>query len=72
MILMSNVILFSDDPRYPLMGCEAPVLYLPPPPEQPPPSDIGSPPDSPTPRPRRMPRGMNTKHPSMNIHCMLC
>jgi hypothetical protein len=36
------------------------VLYLPPPPEQPPPSDIGSPPDSPTPRPRRMaPRGGN-------------
>jgi len=30
------------------LAAKQPVLYLPPPPEHPPPSDIGSPPDSPT------------------------
>ena len=32
----------------PKMGPKQPVLFLPPPPEHPPPSDIGTPPDSPT------------------------
>ena len=33
-------------------GSQQPVLFLPPPPEHPPPSDIGTPPDSPTSDPR--------------------
>ena len=40
-----------DTAAYELAG-KQPVLYLPPPPEHPPPSDIGSPPDSPTSDPR--------------------
>ena len=40
-----------DTAAYELLG-KQPVLYLPPPPEHPPPSDIGSPPDSPTTDPR--------------------
>ena len=40
-------VLFVADEEGMLMG-KQPVLFLPPPPEHPPPSDIGTPPDSPT------------------------
>ena len=49
-IKLLNGIVFADEgavsPR--LMGPNQPLLFLPPPPDHPPPSDIGTPPDSPT------------------------